>query len=173
MGVSLQHSRIMPRTPFNVLFVCMGNICRSPAGENIFRHQVTEAGLEQEIHIDSAGTHSYHIGKGPDRRMCATLKSRGIKSDGKARQFSSQDFHDFDLILTMDDENYALVMAEKPHGSHRAEVQKFSSYCTQPENQIPEVPDPYYGGQDGFEKVADMLEDGCVAILSMIQDSTI
>lgn len=159
----------MPRTPFNVLFVCMGNICRSPAGENIFRHQVTAADLDQEIHIDSAGTHNYHTGKGPDRRMCSTLKNRGVKSDGAARQFSQQDFHDFDLILTMDDENYQRVAAQEPSGQYRSKVKKFTHFCTQPENQIAEVPDPYYGGEEGFEQVADMLEDGCAEILRQYQ----
>ena len=126
---------------------------------------MVEAGLEKEISIDSAGTHSYHIGKGPDRRMCTTLKSRGIKSDGKARQFGKQDFHDFDLILTMDDENYQRVVAIEPSGNYRSKVRKFTNFCTQPENQIGEVPDPYYGGTEGFEQVADMLEDGCAEIL--------
>ena len=170
MGETLQHSNIMPRTPFNVLFVCMGNICRSPAGENIFRHQVTEAGLAADIQIDSAGTHNYHTGKGPDSRMCTTLRNRGIKTDGKARQFSQQDFLDFDLILTMDDENYQRVMALEPGGSYRAKVKKFTSYCTQKANQIAEVPDPYYGGDEGFEQVADMLEDGCAEIIRYYQD---
>lgn len=143
----------------------MGNICRSPAGENIFRHQVKEAGLESEFRIDSAGTHDYHTGKGPDRRMCAALRARGIASDGRARHFTAQDLLDFDLILTMDDENYAGVTALDPDGSYRKKVKKFTSFCTDEDNQHPEVPDPYYGGSQGFERVADMLEDGCAEII--------
>ena len=90
----------MPRTSFNVLFVCLGNICRSPAGENIFRYQVKKAGLENLIHIDSAGTHDYHPGKSPDKRMTKTLNNRSIKSEGSGRQFKSVDLQKFDLILT-------------------------------------------------------------------------
>jgi len=169
MGVILQDWCIMPRTPFNVLFVCMGNICRSPAGENIFRHQVIEAGFEDEFRIDSAGTHDYHPGKGPDRRMCATLSKRGIPSEGRARHFTAQDFLDFDLILTMDDENYANVTALDSEGGYRDKVRKFTSFCTDDDNQHPEVPDPYYGGSQGFERVADMLEDGCAEIIRRYQ----
>ncbi|BDS08077.1 phosphotyrosine protein phosphatase [Oceaniferula spumae] len=147
----------------------MGNICRSPAGENIFRHRVTEAGLEKEIRIDSAGTHNYHIGKGPDRRMCATLQGRGIASDGRARHFTAQDFEDFDLILTMDDDSHARVTALDPDGGYRDKVKNFTSFCTRSDNQQTEVPDPYYGGTDGFELVADMLEDGCAEIIRRYQ----
>ncbi len=160
----------MPRTPFHILFVCMGNICRSPAGENILRHQVAANNLQKEIFIDSAGTHNYHIGKAPDRRMCATLKKRDMRCDGKARQFSTQDFHRFDLILTMDAENYQRIMALEPNGTYRSKVKKFTSFCTQTKNKIPDVPDPYYGGEDGFEQVADMLEDGCAAIIQLHHD---
>ena len=158
----------MPRTPFRVLFVCLGNICRSPAGENIFRHQVTEAGLEDQFHIDSAGTLDWHAGKGPDRRMCQTLRKRGIPTAGKARPFTAHDFYDFDLILTMDDDNYRNVTKLDPEGTFRDKVKPFSSYCQQPEHQIKEVPDPYYDGQEGFKFVADMLEDGCEALLKSI-----
>ncbi len=151
----------------------MGNICRSPAGENIFRHQVKSAGLENDIIIDSAGTHNYHTGKGPDHRMCATLKSRSIPADGKARLFNTQDFYNFDLILTMDTENYQRVTAQEPDDDYRAKVRMFTSYCTQSENQIPDVPDPYYGGDEGFEQVADILVDGCAEIIHQYQQGTL
>lgn len=160
----------MPRTPFHVLFVCLGNICRSPAGENIFRYQVHEAGLENKIVIDSAGTHNFHPGKGPDQRMCATLTSRGIASDGSARQFKAADFQKFDLILTMDDENYGNVSRLAKDTADLAKVKMFTSFCTAIENQIPDVPDPYYGGEEGFKKVADMLEDGCAEIIRQYRD---
>ena len=148
----------------------MGNICRSPAGENIFRHLVSLAGLEDQIHIDSAGTLDYHTGKGPDRRMCQTLKNRGIPTDGAARQFTAQDFFDFDLILTMDDDNYRNVTKLDPESKFQEKVKRFSSYCQHPNHQIAEVPDPYYGENEGFEFVADMLEDGCKALLLSIQN---
>lgn len=169
MGDILQDKVIMPRTPFNVLFVCLGNICRSPAGENIFRHQVEQAGLSEQIDIDSAGTLDWHTGKRPDRRMCQTLRNRNIPTDGAARQFTAQDFFDFDLILTMDNDNYRNVTKLDPEGKFRDKVKKFSTFCQNPDHQIEEVPDPYYGGDEGFEFVADMLEDGCEQLLKFIQ----
>lgn len=159
---------VMPTTPFNVLFVCLGNICRSPAGENIFRHQVTQAGLQDAIHIDSAGTIDWHTDKGPDRRMRQTLRNRGVATAGKARHFTAQDFYDFDLILTMDDDNYHNVTALDPDGRFRDKVKPFTSFCQQSEHQIKEVPDPYHGDAEGFKFVADMLEDGCEALLAFV-----
>lgn len=159
------------QAPYKVLFVCMGNICRSPAGENIFRHLVTQEGLEDRILIDSAGTLDYHTGKGPDRRMCQTLRNRGIATAGAARQFTARDFSGFDLILTMDDDNYRNVTKLDPEGSFRDKVKRFSSYCRETDHQINEVPDPYYGGNEGFEFVADMLEDGCKELLNEIKQA--
>ncbi|NWK54500.1 low molecular weight phosphotyrosine protein phosphatase [Verrucomicrobiaceae bacterium N1E253] len=160
----------MTPPPYRVLFVCMGNICRSPAGENIFRHQVQQAGLEDSILIDSAGTIDYHVGHQPDRRMCQTLKSRGIASEGSARHFTAQDFIDFDLILTMDEENYHNVTKLDPEGKFRDKVKRFTSFCRQEEHRIKEVPDPYYGGNEGFEFVADILEDGSRALLEYVRN---
>ena len=161
----------MPRTPFNVIFVCLGNICRSPAGENIFRHQVVKAGLEDQIHIDSAGTHDYHPGKVPDQRMAKTLNDRSIKSDGSGRQFKSVDLQKFDLILTMDRENHDNITALDPEGKYRSKIRPFTDFCVQSGHQVPDVPDPYYGGDSGFELVADMLEDGCQQVLAFVRKS--
>lgn len=157
-------------TPFRVLFVCMGNICRSPAGENIFRHFVTREGLQQAIETDSAGTIDYHVGHRPDRRMCQTLKKRGIPSEGSARQFQASDYEKFDLILTMDGENFSHVTRLAPDQASLDKVKPFSVYCSQEQHRIPDVPDPYYGGADGFEFVADMLEDGCQTLLESLRD---
>lgn len=159
----------MPRTPFNVLFVCLGNICRSPAAENIFRHQVEQAQLQDLIHIDSAGTLDFHTGKKPDRRMCQTLKKRSISSKGNARPFGHCDLKEFDLILTMDHDNWQQVSSHDPKKRFTEKIKRFSSFCRQPEHQIREVPDPYYGGDEGFEFVANMLEDGCVALLQHVK----
>jgi len=169
MGKILQHLRIMPRTPFNVLFVCLGNICRSPAGENIFRHQVKKAGLDNLIHIDSAGTHDYHPGKSPDKRMTQTLNNRGIPVTGRARQINTQDFSDFDLILTMDSDNYAQVEALAGDPESMKRVNRFTDFCEDPDHQVADVPDPYYGENEGFELVADMIEDGGRQLLEDIQ----
>jgi protein-tyrosine phosphatase len=155
--------------PYKVLFVCLGNICRSPAGENIFRHLVTQTGLGESILVDSAGTLDFHTGKGPDRRMCQTLRDRNIPTAGKARQFTAHDFYDFDLILTMDHDNYRNVTALDPDGTFRDKVKPFNSFCQEVDHQIEEVPDPYYGGTAGFEFVADMLEDGCQELLRQVR----
>ncbi|MDE0860999.1 MAG: low molecular weight phosphotyrosine protein phosphatase [Akkermansiaceae bacterium] len=148
----------------HVLFVCMGNICRSPAGENIFRHLVKEAGLSKEIICDSAGTLGYHTGNNPDTRMSRTIRKRDYDVTGYARQFSLHDFEAFDLILTMDDENYANIIALAKSEEQKARVHRFTDYCTEHDHR--EVPDPYYGGDGGFELVADLIEDGTRGLLN-------
>lgn len=145
-----------------LLFVCLGNICRSPAGENTMRHLLAEHGIEG-ISLDSAGTAGWHRGKGPDPRMTATLKDRGIAVAGSARQFVESDFDGFDLILAMDEENRADILKLARNDVQRAKVRPFMSLCLN--HDLTEVPDPYYGGQDGFELVADIMRDGCEGIL--------
>ena len=153
----------------SVLFVCMGNICRSPAGENIFRHTVKEARLTEKITIDSAGTIGFHSGKSPDNRMSRTIRKRGYEVSGYARQFSLNDFEAFDLILTMDDENYANIIALAKTEEQKSRVRRFTDFCT--EHEETEVPDPYYGGDEGFELVADLIEDGSQGLLSHLTKS--
>lgn len=149
--------------PTKVLFVCLGNICRSPAGENIFRHAVKQAGREQDFIIDSAGTAGWHTGKKPDSRMSATLRARDIPVSGHARQIQPADLEEFDLVITMDDENYANVLKLDRSGKYHGKIRKLTSFCT--EHDLTEVPDPYYGGQDGFELVADLILDAAENIL--------
>ena len=156
----------MHPSPYRVLFICMGNICRSPAGENIFRHLIQNAQLSAHITCDSAGTIGYHHGKAPDSRMSLTLKKRGYPISGTSRKFHPDDFDQFHLILTMDDENYANIIKLAENDTQRAKVQKFTDYCTQHPQQ--EVPDPYYGEGSGFELVADLIEDGATALLAHI-----
>jgi len=160
---------MMNTQPYKVLFVCLGNICRSPAAENIFRHVVTQANLQDAIVIDSAGTIDWHTGREPDQRMCNTLEKRNISTAGHARHFTARDFLDFDLILTMDDDNYQNVTALDPDKLFHDKVKRFTSFCQLPEHQIPEVPDPYYGDDEGFEFVADILEDGSQELLKYIR----
>lgn len=126
------------------------------------RHLLAEHGLEG-ISLDSAGTASWHTGKGPDSRMSATLQARGIAVAGRARQFVERDFDDFDLILAMDEENQADILKLARDEQERAKIRPFMSFCAQ--HDLPGVPDPYYGGQDGFELVADLMRDGCEGIL--------
>ncbi|MDG1358211.1 MAG: low molecular weight phosphotyrosine protein phosphatase [Akkermansiaceae bacterium] len=159
----------MAQKKFSVLFVCLGNICRSPAAENIFRHQVKEANLDNFIHIDSAGTHDYHPGKSPDSRMSKTLNDRAIPSNGAARQFKKSDYSKFDLIVTMDNENHAGVRSLASTNADTEKVIMFTHFCEHPDHQIAEVPDPYYGEDDGFELVANILEDGCQQLLDHLR----
>jgi protein-tyrosine phosphatase len=153
--------------PYRVLFVCMGNICRSPAGECVLRHLAEQADAVHLIEIDSAGTIDMHTGNPPDTRMRKTAKSRGITIDGAARQIAAADLDAFDLILTMDDENREYVDRLMAKVGGRAELRNFCELCR--EADLDEVPDPYYGGQGGFELVLDLLEDGCAALLDEIR----
>ena len=152
---------------FRVLFVCMGNICRSPAAEIVFRSMVSGAGLDGRIEIDSAGTIGYHAGNPPDRRMTATLKTRGYRPHGSARQVRVVDFDNFDLILAMDEDNERDLRRMVRGETKRAEVRSFSSFCAN--NPLGHVPDPYYGGDEGFERVADIVEDGCRGLLAHLR----
>lgn len=149
----------------SILFVCMGNICRSPTAEGVFRHFVNEAGLEKRIRIDSAGTHAYHSGEPPDTRAHAAAQGRGYSLDGiLARRVSDADFDDFDYILVMDDENLEALRSRAPAG-HRAELSLFLSFSG---GRTREVPDPYYGGAAGFERVLDLVEEASRALLERL-----
>jgi len=157
------------QTPsFNILFVCMGNICRSPTAEGVFRHHVAEAGLSDVIAIASAGTHDYHIGEPPDRRsQAAALLRRYDLSAQRARHVASADFERFDYLLAMDNENLAHLKRLAPPGL-RSKARLFLEFGTQ---GVLEVPDPYYGGTDGFERVLDLVEDASRGLLAHLQRS--
>ncbi|MCL1473527.1 low molecular weight protein-tyrosine-phosphatase [Argonema antarcticum] len=160
--------------PYKLLFVCLGNICRSPSAENIMNHLVEQAGLidsasqtlGSSIICDSAGTSSYHIGSPPDRRMTQAAQLRGIKLRGEARQFQKSDFEEFDLILAMDKENYRNIVSLDPTGKYRDKVRLMCDFCTR--HTLKEVPDPYYGGPEGFNQVIDLLLDACEGLLQYI-----
>jgi len=146
-----------------VLFVCMGNICRSPTAEGVFRHLVERAGLADAIHIDSAGTHDYHIGDPPDARSQSAAARRGYDlSPLRARQIAREDFASFDYLLAMDEHNQGLLLQQCPP-EHRAKVRLFLEFA---EGEVPaEVPDPYYGGPQGFEQVLDLVENAAQGLL--------
>ena len=148
---------------FRMLFVCMGNICRSPAAEGVMRHLIEAEGLQHRIECDSAGTIDCHTGDGPDSRMRKAAADRGIRLQGKARQIRRKDLEEFDLVLTMDDDNLAAVEQLGSAGPFAHKIKPFCSFLT--ETTANEVPDPYYGGQRGFEHVLDLLEDGCGTLL--------
>lgn len=150
-----------------VLFVCMGNICRSPTAQGIFRKLVMEEGLERHIEIDSAGTHAYHLGEPPDPRAQATARARGIDlSDLRARQVEPGDLWYFDYVIAMDRDNYARLQRLCPKGM---EDKLYLLMDFAPELGIREVPDPYYGGQRGFEQVFDLIELAARGLLDDIR----
>lgn len=152
-----------------VLFVCMGNICRSPTAHGIFRQMIIDEGLNELIEVDSAGTHAYHVGEEPDLRAQQTALRRGIDmQDLRARKVEAEDFHRFDYVLAMDEENYISLEAICPAGKEER-LQLFLSYA--PELSIHEVPDPYYGGGRGFEQVFDMVEIASRGLLEAIRRS--
>lgn len=152
------------RAPVRVLFVCMGNICRSPTAHAVMKHLVETRGLAGQVEIDSAGTHDYHPGARSDPRTRAAGERRGYLFDHRARQVRPDDFDRFDHILVMDDTNLADIAAHHPPGGPRAGlVRPLLSHW--PESPCPHVPDPYYGGPDGFERVLDLVESGCGALL--------
>lgn len=150
----------------NVLFVCLGNICRSPTAEGIFRHYVEQAGLSDKITIDSAGTADWHIGKSADPRTVAAAAKRGYDLSAlRGRQAQPEDFAKFDLILAMDKSNLINLQAIQPAESSAELALYLARFGISPD----EVPDPYYGGEDGFELVLDMLEQASQTLLDEIK----
>jgi protein-tyrosine phosphatase len=141
----------------SVLFVCMGNICRSAAAQGVFEKLVSDAGRADEFQIDSAGTIGYHAGDKADRRMRSAARGRDYQLDSIARKINLDDFDDFDWIVTMDEDNYQKVNQLNPGTD--VNIVRMCDYCEQ--HQETEVPDPYYGGPAGFQKVIDILEDAC------------
>lgn len=152
-------------TPVRVLFVCLGNICRSPAAEVIFTAAARQAGMADRVKIDSCGTASYHIGQKPDLRMLAALEECGYTYGGhRARQFRRADFTDFDLIIPQDESNRSDILALARHAEDAAKVIPMSRWFPQGET-LTEVPDPYYGGKAGFLRVIELLA-GASALLA-------
>jgi protein-tyrosine phosphatase len=155
------------RARVGVLFVCMGNICRSPTAEGVFRHRVERAGLQDRVRIDSAGTHAHHIGQPPDRRSIAAAAQRSYFLERiKARKVAVEDFHSFGYVLAMDNDNLAALARLRPadHAGHLGLLLDFAPECASRE-----VPDPYYGGPRGFDLVLDMIEQGADGLLVKVR----
>lgn len=149
-----------------ILFVCLGNICRSPTAEGVFRRVMSERAPELEIEIDSAGTHDYHLGEPPDRRAQVAALRRGIDlSSLRARRVERRDFERFDLILAMDRENLALLRRQAPE-EHHDRIRLLMEFAA--EATAREVPDPYYGGAAGFEQVLDLMEEAADGLLAEV-----
>lgn len=151
----------------SVLFVCLGNICRSPTAEGVFRRLAQEAGLDGRIHIDSAGTGGYHIGAPPDARAMAAARARGVDLSGiRARKVTIEDFEAFDLILAMDEDNL-LELREIAPEQTRARLALLLDYA--PGQTGRAVPDPYYGGKNGFERVLDLVNEACAGLVGELR----
>jgi protein-tyrosine phosphatase len=153
---------------FSVLFVCMGNICRSPTAHGVFQHKVKALGLSRTVTVDSAGTHNYHPGSAPDKRSQAHAAKRGYDLSGqRARQIGAKDFGKFDLILVMDYDNLELVQKKCPtEGQHK--VRLLTEFCVVLHSDV--VPDPYYGGPNGFDHVLDLVEDACEGLMRHVKE---
>ena len=146
----------------SILFVCLGNICRSPAAAGLFRQLVSQRGLDDKVRVDSAGTSGYHAGEPPDSRMRGAAAARGIRLIGQSRQVKPGDFTEFDLIVAMDRINHRDLVQHA--GRYRHCVRLLSEFL--PDGWPADVPDPYYGGEEGFERVLDMIDAACEPMLS-------
>ena len=153
-----------------ILFVCLGNICRSPAAEGVFRQKIKERDLEKLFVVDSAGTGGWHVGNLADPRMRETALSRGIELTSRSRKIEESDLYEFDHILVMDNDNlYAVKSLIKDHKNHiNSKIKLILSYSKN--SQLEEVPDPFYGGQNGFDKVIDLLDDAIDGLIDSLMD---
>ena len=155
------------KSTIRILFVCMGNICRSPTAEGAFRHVVEEAGLSDRFQIDSAGTHAYHVGEPADRRARAAAERRGISLEGiSARRVESKDFQQFDYVLAMDRLNH-VTLVDRADAEHHDKIRLFLEFAPGTDD---EVPDPYYGGSAGFERVLDLVEEASRGLLETLRE---
>jgi protein-tyrosine phosphatase len=153
--------------PYKLVFVCLGNICRSPTAEGIFIHKVQQAGLEDYFYIDSAGTSAYHIGESANSKSQATANKHGIHLPSKARRFEYADLEEFDLILAMDSENLSNIRQADRKNKFEDKIKMMREFDPRPEDG--EVPDPYYGGLDGFDNVFQVLDRSCEALLNELK----
>ena len=153
-----------------MLFVCLGNICRSPAAEGCFLHLLAREGLQEAFRVDSAGTGHWHVGKPPDGRMLEAAARRGLLLPSRARQISALDLETFDHILTMDQHNLAAVRQLARGTAATATIEPITRYSKH--HRLTDVPDPYYGGSEGFEHVLNLLEEACEGLLESLRPQT-
>ena len=154
------------KKPVKILFVCLGNICRSPAAEGVFKHMLRQRGITGRFEVDSAGTYSGHAGELPDPRMRSHAARRGYLLEHRSRPVRPDDFEKFDLILGMDDRNIDALKEKAPDVETERKIGRMTDYCRV--KVVDYVPDPYYGGAQGFENVLDILEDACGGLLDSL-----
>ena len=163
------HNDLNINNKYKVLFVCLGNICRSPAAHGIFEHIVKENGMQDMIEVDSAGTYGGHRGELPDKRMRTAALYRGYALTHKSRPVSSLDLLDFDMVVAMDDQNYEDLMHIAPSVEASRKIRRMAEFLTT--HKISYVPDPYYMGTEGFTLVLDLLEEGCQNLFNEIKNA--
>ncbi|MCC5913408.1 MAG: low molecular weight phosphotyrosine protein phosphatase [Balneolaceae bacterium] len=159
---------ITKEEPYKIVFVCLGNICRSPTAEGIMQHLVNERGLQSYFYIDSAGTSAYHIGEPANSKSQQTANRHGVKLHSRARRFEAADLEEFDLIFAMDHENYSNIKELDKNGKYTDKVLMMRKFDPQPDDK--NVPDPYYGGMDGFEHVYEVLRRSCEKLLDELSE---
>jgi len=154
-------------SPKSILFVCMGNICRSPMAEGVFLHILKREHREHDFVVDSAGTHGYHAGELADSRMRMHATKRGYTLESRSRRVTREDYENFDLIVAMDDANYDDLREKANSVDEKNKIVRMTDYCTK--HQATHIPDPYYGGERGFEYVIDLLEDACENLITQVR----
>lgn len=159
---------ITKENPFKIIFVCLGNICRSPTAEGVFQHLVNERGLQPYFYVDSAGTSAYHIGEPANSKSQKTANDHGIVLRSRARRFEPDDLQEFDLIVAMDRENLKNIKALDSDNKYDDKIFLLRDYDPEPDDG--EVPDPYYGGIDGFQNVFNIVKRSCEALLDKLED---
>lgn len=163
---SVGGKKITKENPYKICFICLGNICRSPTAEGVFRHLIKERGLQDYFEVDSAGTSAYHVGESANSKSRRTAEKHGVTLDSRARQFRTSDLDYYDLVLAMDRENLRNVKAEAS-GNHEEKIGMLRDFDPQPGDG--EVPDPYYGGREGFENVFTIVKRSCERLLSELE----
>ena len=161
-------SPITKENPYKICFVCLGNICRSPTAEGIFQHLVNERGLQAYFYIDSAGTSAFHVGEPANSKSQKTANQHGVQLNSRARQFDPSDLEEFDLILAMDHENFDNLQKMDVKGAYSGKIFLMREFDPQPGTKA--VPDPYYGGMDGFQEVYDILYRSCKNLLDRLEE---
>lgn len=161
-------SVITKENPYQIVFVCLGNICRSPTAEGVFQHLVNERGLGSYFYIDSAGTSAYHIGETANSRSQKTANDHGIQLRSRARRFESDDLKEFDLVVAMDSQNLSDIEQLISKSSFNTKIIRMRDYDPKPGDG--DVPDPYYGGIDGFENAFNIVKRSCEALLNDLED---
>jgi protein-tyrosine phosphatase len=172
-GATRVIARAADSAPVRLLFVCLGNICRSPTAEGVMRALVEREGLSNCIQLESAGTGAWHVGSAPDERATAAALAHGVELEGRARQVRPEDFEDFDLLLAMDGENLRELRRLAPGEEQRAKVRLLREFDPASNDGLPtgdlDVPDPYYGGAGGFDEVFELVQAACEGLLEQIR----